>query len=848
MQDSLNRAGASSSTALALQSPQVLDGGATTHSDDIYSVGVLLFELLSGVTPYAGALSADEFKPAVPQKIADNGPTAIIPPVWEETIQACLEKQRETRPKTTSEIAQRLVLDETKLAVPSPAKTEAVPVEVKPTPVKPEAVEEKSDNLPPKESPADISLNKKSSAKSATPLYARPSSNRSRSPTMRIALAAVLILAGIVGYRMSRPELAPQDGVESAALTPSASIEGSDLRSVNNEIEPPQLPIQVAPVPSQNAQSVGSGALPAPIAGAQSTEPVLLAAASPTPAPRVETSSTALPATAATSMGFEDKAVAEKSAALDAARQAIQAAEKARAELVKQQQQAELIAAEAQKAFEAKTKAAAPLKKAADETLALRKKLEEEQAAAEAAAQQAQKSAADKLRFAEEAKKAVQDFQSKTQEKLTAQEKADSEIREYQAALSSKQQAAAEKAKAVIDADAARQQRLAALKQGELDLEQARTVAAEAQRVQEVREAERRKLDQELADMQDMFKKKMAEIEARRKSLEVPSTALPSGKAPEPAPAGKTPERPAATPPSSMPPTSSAPVAVPPPAIQGIVTSPSRANPEPVQLAMKTTPDNLPPTPTIDLQTPSPAIVPGGNSLGMVFAPVGNVEFCIWQTRVKDFETFAKAVNLRSTGWKTAGFSQGPDHPVVNVTWQEAIAFCKWLTDAERKAGLISANQFYRLPTDLEWSRATGLPEEPGKTPESRDMGIPDVYPWGTQWPPPPGSGNYTGEETGSDVAIKGYDDGFAWTSPVGSFAPNKAGLYDMGGNVWQWCMDTWNAESKAKVLRGASWYNGALKLSLLSSCRVHAAPDSSTDNYGFRVVRAVDTSKAARK
>ncbi len=129
-------------------------------------------------------------------------------------------------------------------------------------------------------------------------------------------------------------------------------------------------------------------------------------------------------------------------------------------------------------------------------------------------------------------------------------------------------------------------------------------------------------------------------------------------------------------------------------------------------------------------------------------------------------------------------------------------------------------------------------------------MGVPDVYPWGTEWPPPKGSGNYTGEETGSDVAIKGYDDGYAWTSPVGSFPPNQLGLYDMGGNVWQWCMDSWNNESKAKVLRGASWYNGALKLSLLSSCRVHATPDSSTDNYGFRIVRATETAagKPAKK
>ena len=145
-------------------------------------------------------------------------------------------------------------------------------------------------------------------------------------------------------------------------------------------------------------------------------------------------------------------------------------------------------------------------------------------------------------------------------------------------------------------------------------------------------------------------------------------------------------------------------------------------------------------------------------------------------------------------------------------------------------------------------SKAVGLPEETGKTPEARDMGVSDVYPWGTQWPPPPNSGNYTGEETGSDVAIKGYDDGFAWTSPVGSFPPNKLGIYDMGGNVWQWCMDAWNNDSKAKVLRGASWYNGALKLSLLSSCRVHASPDSSTDNYGFRIVRVSESGRPARK
>ena len=176
------------------------------------------------------------------------------------------------------------------------------------------------------------------------------------------------------------------------------------------------------------------------------------------------------------------------------------------------------------------------------------------------------------------------------------------------------------------------------------------------------------------------------------------------------------------------------------------------------------------------------------------------------------------------------------------------MAFCKWLTFKEQREGTLPAGKVYRLPTDVEWSKAVGLPDESGKTAEARDMGVPDVYPWGTAWPPPQGAGNYTGEETGSDVAIKGYSDGFPWTSPVGSFPPNKYGIFDMGGNVWQWVMDAWNTDSASKVLRGASWYNGALKLSLLSSCRVHAAQDSSTDNYGFRCVIANEVPKSAKR
>jgi formylglycine-generating enzyme required for sulfatase activity len=227
------------------------------------------------------------------------------------------------------------------------------------------------------------------------------------------------------------------------------------------------------------------------------------------------------------------------------------------------------------------------------------------------------------------------------------------------------------------------------------------------------------------------------------------------------------------------------------------------------------------------------------NSLGMKFVPIGDVQFSTNVTRVKDYAQFIKETGYPKSSWSSPGFEQGPDHPVVKVSWTDALSFCKWLTDKEQAAGILAPNEFYRLPTDLEWSKAAGLPAEKGQTPELRDMSVQDQYPWGKQWPPPKGAGNYTGRETGAEVSIPGYEDGYPQTSPVGSFQANGEGLFDMGGNVWQWCMDTWNTKARSRVLRGASFSQGALQMSLLSSCRIHSMPDRESDNYGFRVIKA---------
>jgi formylglycine-generating enzyme required for sulfatase activity len=253
-------------------------------------------------------------------------------------------------------------------------------------------------------------------------------------------------------------------------------------------------------------------------------------------------------------------------------------------------------------------------------------------------------------------------------------------------------------------------------------------------------------------------------------------------------------------------------------------------------------------------QPPSSGPKPGApweNSLGMKFVPVPgtNVLFCIWETRVQDYEAFVKATGHNAgKGWRdpeaainyAAGFSQTPLHPVVNVSWNDAVAFCRWLTEKERAEGKLSAGQEFRLPTDAEWSLAVGLPPEAGATPEDKDGKIPNLYPWGTGYPPPSGSGNYSSEGDGwyanRPVKIDGYTDGARFTARVGSYNANRLGIYDMGGNVWEWCDDWFNAERKDRVVRGAS-FNQSASSRLLSSHRA-PSPSSRRDfNFGFRCV-----------
>ena len=245
----------------------------------------------------------------------------------------------------------------------------------------------------------------------------------------------------------------------------------------------------------------------------------------------------------------------------------------------------------------------------------------------------------------------------------------------------------------------------------------------------------------------------------------------------------------------------------------GSHSSPPPSNSAPPSSTQSAAPD----APSSAARKPAVQYTPFVNSLGMQFAPVPgtNVLFCIWDTRIKDYRAF-----VQETGrdWHRPDFPQEPDHPAVNVNWEDAKAFCQWLSAKEGRE--------YRLPTDAEWSLAVGLRDETGATPKENDS-TSKAYPWGTGWPPPKGAGNY---------APTMMSDSFEKTSAVGSFAENRFGLYDMSGNVWQWCEDYYDKSKRYRVLRGGAW-NSCTPSILLSSFRYYLHPAAQADNVGFRCV-----------
>jgi formylglycine-generating enzyme required for sulfatase activity len=203
---------------------------------------------------------------------------------------------------------------------------------------------------------------------------------------------------------------------------------------------------------------------------------------------------------------------------------------------------------------------------------------------------------------------------------------------------------------------------------------------------------------------------------------------------------------------------------------------------------------------------------------------------------------------VRSDGnWNNTYFDQEDDHPVVSVSWNDAVAYSEWLS---HRTGLD-----FKLPTAAQWEKgARGTDER--------------IYPWGNDIPDGTRA-NYADihfwkKYDDSRPADKNVDDGYIETSPVGSFPAGASpyGLMDMAGNVWEWCYDVYDGEyysespsknpvgppdtgkaDQERVNRGGgSWTDRSGHLTpegghnLRSAARTGDEQNSSDDHMGFRL------------
>ncbi len=181
-----------------------------------------------------------------------------------------------------------------------------------------------------------------------------------------------------------------------------------------------------------------------------------------------------------------------------------------------------------------------------------------------------------------------------------------------------------------------------------------------------------------------------------------------------------------------------------------------------------------------------------------------------------------------ASNWLSPGFVQTDRHPVVCVSYQDALAFIEWLSEK-------SENSF-RLPTEAEWEYVARA-------------GAGSVYPWGESPELSCRYANVADQSSWPGFAKSPFgridcDDGFAFTAPVGNFDSNEYGISDLHGNVWEWLSDCYrksyapdlfDENCEIRVFRGSSWMNSAK--SLRSANRSKNGETDRLNTVGFRLV-----------
>ncbi len=173
-------------------------------------------------------------------------------------------------------------------------------------------------------------------------------------------------------------------------------------------------------------------------------------------------------------------------------------------------------------------------------------------------------------------------------------------------------------------------------------------------------------------------------------------------------------------------------------------------------------------------------------------------------------------------------YYKGAERPMENVTWQEAVNYCARLTQREQSAGRIPQNSAYRLPTEAEWEYAcrawTSTRFSYGDDPDALALGN---YAW---------------------YCVNSCEG----TQPVGQLLPNPWSLYDIHGNVWEWCLDWWSnslpggtvvdptgpVTGSDRVIRGGGY--PYVPADCRSASRFHTPPNMRIPRNGFRVVLTV--------